>query len=299
MGATASKDGEPALSWPSNISSTPTEIVERDTPAVTRYKAAAPGLGRRRHVPRRPRRRRSALVNRHPTPLPSCSSPSASALPRPAWAAASRARRAGADRRRGRRLAPPHVLSPGTRSSCALPAAAASARGAAQRRLGPRLATTATCRWPEPVSAFVRPWFNAPTELTIAPPARPSCFCCPAPRWRPRSEAADFPSQPDQDRRSLPARRLDRHLARLLGEKLGERVGEPSGGEQGRRQRRHRRAAAASPAPAGHIGLPGHVDRAAVNPAPEQGPAVRRPARLRAVRWQPCCPAWWRHNDVR
>ena len=69
MGATAQKDGESARSWPSNISSTPTEIVERDTPFITHYKRLRPGsggIGRYRGG----LGQELLLENRHPTPLP-------------------------------------------------------------------------------------------------------------------------------------------------------------------------------------------------------------------------------------
>jgi N-methylhydantoinase B len=49
MGATAMKDGEHVLSWPSNISSTPVEIAERNSPLFFRHKrmrAASGGRGR-------------------------------------------------------------------------------------------------------------------------------------------------------------------------------------------------------------------------------------------------------------
>jgi N-methylhydantoinase B len=45
MGATATKDGENALAWPSNISSTPCEISERDSPLATHFKRLRPGSG--------------------------------------------------------------------------------------------------------------------------------------------------------------------------------------------------------------------------------------------------------------
>ena len=45
MGATATQDGENALSWPSNISCTPCEVSERDSPLITRYKRLVPGSG--------------------------------------------------------------------------------------------------------------------------------------------------------------------------------------------------------------------------------------------------------------
>ena len=45
MGATARKDGEHVLSWPSNISSTPVEITERNSPLFVRYKRMRSGSG--------------------------------------------------------------------------------------------------------------------------------------------------------------------------------------------------------------------------------------------------------------
>ena len=45
MGATAVKDGEHVLSWPSNISSTPVEIAERNSPLFFRHKRMRPGSG--------------------------------------------------------------------------------------------------------------------------------------------------------------------------------------------------------------------------------------------------------------
>src|SRR5262245_36030261 len=45
MGATARKDGEHVLSWPSNISSTPVEVAERNSPLFFRYKRMRPGSG--------------------------------------------------------------------------------------------------------------------------------------------------------------------------------------------------------------------------------------------------------------
>ena len=47
MGATAGKDGEHVLSWPSNISSTPVEVAERDSPLFFHYKRMRPGSGGR------------------------------------------------------------------------------------------------------------------------------------------------------------------------------------------------------------------------------------------------------------
>jgi len=45
MGATARKDGEHVLSWPSNISSTPVEVAERNSPFLVRYKRMRAGSG--------------------------------------------------------------------------------------------------------------------------------------------------------------------------------------------------------------------------------------------------------------
>jgi N-methylhydantoinase B len=45
MGATAAKDGENVLSWPSNISSTPVEIAERNGPLFVHHKRMRPGSG--------------------------------------------------------------------------------------------------------------------------------------------------------------------------------------------------------------------------------------------------------------
>jgi len=47
MGATAHKDGEDVLSWPSNISSTPVEVAERNSPLFFHYKRMRPGSGGR------------------------------------------------------------------------------------------------------------------------------------------------------------------------------------------------------------------------------------------------------------
>jgi N-methylhydantoinase B len=47
MGATAGKDGEHVLSWPSNISSTPVEVAERNSPLFFHYKRIRPGSGGR------------------------------------------------------------------------------------------------------------------------------------------------------------------------------------------------------------------------------------------------------------
>jgi N-methylhydantoinase B len=45
MGATPVKDGESVLSWPSNISSTPVEVAERQSPLFFHYKRLRPGSG--------------------------------------------------------------------------------------------------------------------------------------------------------------------------------------------------------------------------------------------------------------
>jgi N-methylhydantoinase B len=45
MGATPLKDGENVLSWPSNISSTPVEVAERNSPLFFHYKRMRPGSG--------------------------------------------------------------------------------------------------------------------------------------------------------------------------------------------------------------------------------------------------------------
>src|SRR3989442_15345565 len=45
MGATPTKDGESVLSWPSNISSTPVEVAERNSPLFFREKRLRPGSG--------------------------------------------------------------------------------------------------------------------------------------------------------------------------------------------------------------------------------------------------------------
>ncbi|HEU4368502.1 MAG TPA: hydantoinase B/oxoprolinase family protein [Methylomirabilota bacterium] len=47
MGATPVKDGENVLSWPSNISSTPVEVAERNSPLFFHYKRLRPGSGGR------------------------------------------------------------------------------------------------------------------------------------------------------------------------------------------------------------------------------------------------------------
>jgi N-methylhydantoinase B len=45
MGATPAKDGEHVTSWPSNISSTPVEVAERNGPLVFHHKRLRPGSG--------------------------------------------------------------------------------------------------------------------------------------------------------------------------------------------------------------------------------------------------------------
>lgn len=45
MGATAGKDGNAAMSWPSNVSPTPIEVAERDTPFIYRNKRLLRGTG--------------------------------------------------------------------------------------------------------------------------------------------------------------------------------------------------------------------------------------------------------------
>jgi N-methylhydantoinase B/oxoprolinase/acetone carboxylase alpha subunit len=45
MGATAITDGQSAMSWPSNISPTPTEVAERDSPLFIRHKRLIAGSG--------------------------------------------------------------------------------------------------------------------------------------------------------------------------------------------------------------------------------------------------------------
>lgn len=45
LGATAGKDGASAMSWPSNISPTPVELAERDSPLFVRSKKLRPGSG--------------------------------------------------------------------------------------------------------------------------------------------------------------------------------------------------------------------------------------------------------------
>src|SRR3989442_516149 len=54
MGATPTKDGESVLSWPSNISSTPVEVAERNSPLFFREKRLRPGSGGPRRFRGRP-----------------------------------------------------------------------------------------------------------------------------------------------------------------------------------------------------------------------------------------------------
>ena len=68
MGATASKDGSSAMSWPSNISPTPVELTERDSPLFVRYKALREGSGGDGTF-RGGLGQEICFVNRHPTPL--------------------------------------------------------------------------------------------------------------------------------------------------------------------------------------------------------------------------------------
>jgi N-methylhydantoinase B len=68
MGATAGKDGASVMSWPSNISCTPVEVAERDSPVFFRYKALrrdSGGAGRFRGG----LGEEICFVSRHPTPL--------------------------------------------------------------------------------------------------------------------------------------------------------------------------------------------------------------------------------------
>lgn len=68
MGATAGKDGASVMSWPSNISPTPIEIAERDSPLLFRYKRLLPGSGGAgRH--RGGLGEEVCFVNRHDSPL--------------------------------------------------------------------------------------------------------------------------------------------------------------------------------------------------------------------------------------
>ncbi|MBC7781675.1 MAG: hydantoinase B/oxoprolinase family protein [Proteobacteria bacterium] len=68
MGGTATQDGESALSWPSNISSTPCEITERDSPLFTIHKRLVPGSGGRGQF-RGGLGQEVLMQNRHPTPI--------------------------------------------------------------------------------------------------------------------------------------------------------------------------------------------------------------------------------------
>jgi N-methylhydantoinase B len=68
MGASAVKDGENATSWPSNISSTPSEISDRDSPLFTHYRQLRPGSGGAGRF-RGGLGQDVLLENRHETPL--------------------------------------------------------------------------------------------------------------------------------------------------------------------------------------------------------------------------------------
>ncbi|WP_454692648.1 hydantoinase B/oxoprolinase family protein [Achromobacter aloeverae] len=68
MGATAGKDGANVMSWPSNISPTPIEVAERDSPLLFRYKKLVPGSGGD-GAWRGGLGEEVCYVNRHPTPL--------------------------------------------------------------------------------------------------------------------------------------------------------------------------------------------------------------------------------------
>ncbi|OWT71543.1 MULTISPECIES: hydantoinase B/oxoprolinase family protein [unclassified Achromobacter] len=68
MGATAGKDGANVMSWPSNISPTPIEVAERDSPLLFRYKKLVAGSGGD-GAWRGGLGEEVCYVNRHPTPL--------------------------------------------------------------------------------------------------------------------------------------------------------------------------------------------------------------------------------------
>lgn len=68
MGATSGKDGTAVMSWPSNISPTPIEIAERDSPLLFLYKRLRPGSGGAgRH--RGGLGEEVCFINRHESPL--------------------------------------------------------------------------------------------------------------------------------------------------------------------------------------------------------------------------------------
>jgi len=68
MGATAGKDGASVMSWPSNISPTPIEIAERDSPLLFHRKALRPGSGGEGEY-RGGLGEEICFVSRHETPL--------------------------------------------------------------------------------------------------------------------------------------------------------------------------------------------------------------------------------------
>ncbi len=68
MGATATKDGASVTSWPSNISPTPIEIAERDSPLLFRRKTLLAGSGGEGEY-RGGLGEEICFVNQHPTPL--------------------------------------------------------------------------------------------------------------------------------------------------------------------------------------------------------------------------------------
>lgn len=68
LGATSTKDGASAMSWPSNISPTPIEVAEREAPLFFRYKALRSGSGGQgRH--RGGLGQEICFVSRHQTPM--------------------------------------------------------------------------------------------------------------------------------------------------------------------------------------------------------------------------------------
>jgi N-methylhydantoinase B len=68
MGGTAVKDGASAMSWPSNISPTPIEVAERESPLFFRYKALREGSGGAGQT-RGGLGEEICFVSRHETPL--------------------------------------------------------------------------------------------------------------------------------------------------------------------------------------------------------------------------------------
>jgi N-methylhydantoinase B len=68
MGATSAKDGASVMSWPSNISCTPTEVAERDSPIFFKYKALRPDSGGEGRF-RGGLGEEVCFVSRHQTPL--------------------------------------------------------------------------------------------------------------------------------------------------------------------------------------------------------------------------------------